>query len=112
MIPALLVKPWRLDPDAVLAATEAQAARGAWAFDAALDGSSTATRSTTPRSCAAARSPSPGARATACCSRAVRRRVHDACCPRARHEWLDGAGHLPMWDAPGAVASLLASGAA
>jgi pimeloyl-ACP methyl ester carboxylesterase len=32
--------------------------------------------------------------------------------PRARHEWLDGAGHLPMWDAPGAVASLLASGAA
>jgi pimeloyl-ACP methyl ester carboxylesterase len=32
--------------------------------------------------------------------------------PGARHEWLNGAGHLPMWDAPGAVASLLASGAA
>jgi pimeloyl-ACP methyl ester carboxylesterase len=32
--------------------------------------------------------------------------------PRARHEWLDGAGHLPMWDEPAAVASLLLSGAA
>ena len=32
--------------------------------------------------------------------------------PGARHEWLDGAGHLPMWDAPGAVASLLISGVA
>lgn len=31
--------------------------------------------------------------------------------PGARHEWLEGAGHLPMWDAPGAVASLLAAGA-
>jgi pimeloyl-ACP methyl ester carboxylesterase len=31
--------------------------------------------------------------------------------PRARHEWLDGAGHLPMWDAPDAMASLLVSGA-
>jgi pimeloyl-ACP methyl ester carboxylesterase len=31
--------------------------------------------------------------------------------PGARHEWLTGAGHLPMWDAPGAVASLLISGA-
>jgi pimeloyl-ACP methyl ester carboxylesterase len=29
----------------------------------------------------------------------------------ARHEWIDGAGHLPMWDAPEAVASLLAEGA-
>ena len=31
--------------------------------------------------------------------------------PRARHEWLDGAGHLPMWDEPDAMASLLVSGA-
>jgi pimeloyl-ACP methyl ester carboxylesterase len=31
--------------------------------------------------------------------------------PHARHEWLDGAGHLPMWDAPEAVASLLIAGA-
>jgi len=31
--------------------------------------------------------------------------------PGARHEWIDGAGHLPMWDAPDAVASLLISGA-
>ena len=31
--------------------------------------------------------------------------------PDARHEWLDGAGHLPMWDAPDALASLLVSGA-
>jgi pimeloyl-ACP methyl ester carboxylesterase len=30
--------------------------------------------------------------------------------PQARHEWLDGAGHLPMWDAPEAVASLLIAG--
>jgi pimeloyl-ACP methyl ester carboxylesterase len=32
--------------------------------------------------------------------------------PDARHELLDGAGHLPMWDAPDAVASLLTSGSA
>ena len=32
--------------------------------------------------------------------------------PHARHECLEGAGHLAMWDAPDAVASLLASGAA
>jgi pimeloyl-ACP methyl ester carboxylesterase len=31
--------------------------------------------------------------------------------PRARHEMLDGAGHLPMWDAPEAVAALLVAGA-
>jgi pimeloyl-ACP methyl ester carboxylesterase len=31
--------------------------------------------------------------------------------PNARHEWLNGAGHLPMWDEPDAVASLLVSGA-
>lgn len=31
--------------------------------------------------------------------------------PNARHEWLEGAGHLPMWDAPEAVASLLIAGA-
>jgi pimeloyl-ACP methyl ester carboxylesterase len=31
--------------------------------------------------------------------------------PKARHEWLVGAGHLPMWDAPEAVASLLIAGA-
>jgi pimeloyl-ACP methyl ester carboxylesterase len=31
--------------------------------------------------------------------------------PHARHEWLEGAGHLPMWDAPEAVASLLIAGA-
>jgi pimeloyl-ACP methyl ester carboxylesterase len=32
--------------------------------------------------------------------------------PKARHEWLVGAGHLPMWDEPEAVASLLIAGAA
>jgi pimeloyl-ACP methyl ester carboxylesterase len=32
--------------------------------------------------------------------------------PKARHEWLVGAGHLPMWDEPDAVASLLIAGAA
>ena len=32
--------------------------------------------------------------------------------PWARHEWLPGAGHLPMWDAPDAMASVLISGAA
>jgi pimeloyl-ACP methyl ester carboxylesterase len=31
--------------------------------------------------------------------------------PSAHHEWVEGAGHLPMWDAPQAVASLLAAGA-
>jgi pimeloyl-ACP methyl ester carboxylesterase len=31
--------------------------------------------------------------------------------PRAHHEWLDGAGHLPMWDEPAALASVLLSGA-
>lgn len=31
--------------------------------------------------------------------------------PGARHETLNGAGHLPMWDAPGAVASVLVAGA-
>jgi pimeloyl-ACP methyl ester carboxylesterase len=31
--------------------------------------------------------------------------------PKARHEWLVGAGHLPMWDEPDAVASLLIAGA-
>jgi pimeloyl-ACP methyl ester carboxylesterase len=32
--------------------------------------------------------------------------------PHARHEWLEAAGHLPMWDAPEAVADLLIAGAA
>jgi len=31
--------------------------------------------------------------------------------PKARHEWLVGAGHLPMWDDPDAVASALIAGA-
>jgi len=31
--------------------------------------------------------------------------------PKARHEWLVGAGHLPMWDDPDAVASSLIAGA-
>jgi pimeloyl-ACP methyl ester carboxylesterase len=31
--------------------------------------------------------------------------------PGAHHEWIEGAGHLPMWDAPETVASLLISGA-
>jgi pimeloyl-ACP methyl ester carboxylesterase len=31
--------------------------------------------------------------------------------PKARHEWLVGAGHLPMWDEPDAVAQLLVAGA-
>jgi pimeloyl-ACP methyl ester carboxylesterase len=31
--------------------------------------------------------------------------------PKARHEWLVGAGHLPMWDEPEAVASILIAGA-
>jgi len=31
--------------------------------------------------------------------------------PAARHEWIEGAGHLPMWDAPGAVARVLIDGA-
>jgi len=31
--------------------------------------------------------------------------------PGARHEWIEGAGHLPMWDEPDATASLLVSGA-
>ena len=30
---------------------------------------------------------------------------------RARHEWIERAGHLPMWDAPETVASLLIAGA-
>jgi pimeloyl-ACP methyl ester carboxylesterase len=32
--------------------------------------------------------------------------------PKARHEWIQGAGHLPMWDAPGTTAAVLIAGAA
>ena len=31
--------------------------------------------------------------------------------PGARHEWIEGAGHLPMWDDPEATAALLIAGA-
>ena len=31
--------------------------------------------------------------------------------PNARHEWIPGAGHLPMWDEPERVAALLIAGA-
>jgi pimeloyl-ACP methyl ester carboxylesterase len=31
--------------------------------------------------------------------------------PGARHEWVEGAGHLAMWDAPSQIAALLVGGA-
>lgn len=103
----LYAKPWRLDPDAVLEATAAQAA--APAFDAALDAFDRYTFHDAEELRGVALTVAWGDRDYLLLSRqaARARRV----LPWARHVTLHGCGHVPFADDPEVVAQVILAGA-